>query len=94
MKRLQFLAVPFLLCAATMSSKDKSAKVAFHDMAVNMRDAFNCGVVVEKYLHGPLKGQTDAYQKARQQYNCSHVEDILNTLHDQDSNPSPDQPTQ
>ncbi|MBV9498043.1 MAG: hypothetical protein JO138_01580 [Acidobacteriaceae bacterium] len=40
----------FLVCAADLSSKDKAGKVPFQQMVAGMRDAFNCGVVVEKYL--------------------------------------------
>jgi hypothetical protein len=70
----------FLACAADLSSKDKPAKVSVQQMAAGMRDAFNCGVVVEKYLHGPLKGKDDEYHKLRQENNCDYVESVLNTL--------------
>jgi hypothetical protein len=70
----------FLTCAADLSSKDKSAKVSFQQMAAGMRDAFNCGVVVEQYLHGPLKGRADDYHKLRQENNCDYVESVLNTV--------------
>lgn len=70
----------FLACAADLSSKDKAAKVSVQQMAAGMRDAFNCGVVVEKYLHGPLKGKDDEYHKLRQENNCDYVESVLNTL--------------
>jgi hypothetical protein len=73
----------FLTCAVELSSKDKSAKVSFQQMALGMRDAFNCGVVVERYLHGPLKGKDDDYHKLRQENNCEYVESILNTLPEQ-----------
>jgi hypothetical protein len=33
----------FLVSAAGLSSKDKPAKVSFQQMAMSMRDAFNCG---------------------------------------------------
>lgn len=52
-------------------------------MASGMRDAFNCGVVVERYLHGPLKGKDDDYHTLRQENNCDYVESILNTLPEQ-----------
>ncbi len=83
MRKPAIVAGAFLACAAMLSSKDKSAKVPFHDMAVGMRDAFSCGVVVEQYLHGSLKGNADGYHKAREENNCDHVEAVLNTLHDQ-----------
>lgn len=71
-----------------MSSKDKSAKVSFHEMALGMRDAFNCGVVVEEYLHGKLKDKADEYHKERNENNCDYVESVLNTLQDQNALPS------
>jgi hypothetical protein len=83
MRKLPMLAVPLLLCAGTLSSKDKTFKVSFQEMALGMRDAFNCGVVVEQYLHGSLKGNPDEYHKNREKFNCDHVEGVLNTLHDQ-----------
>ena len=52
-------------------------------MAAGMRDALNCGVVVEKYLHGTLKGKDDEYHKLREENNCDDVESVLNTLPDQ-----------
>ncbi len=70
----------FLACAAELSSKDKVVKVPYQQMAEGMRDAFNCGVVVEEYLHGPLKGKDDQYHKLRQENNCEYVESVLNTL--------------
>lgn len=70
----------FLAYAADLSSKDKAAKVSLQQMAAGMRDAFNCGVVVEKYLHGPLKGKVDEYHTLRQENNCDYVESVLNTL--------------
>ena len=73
----------FLAGAVELSSKDKPAKVSFQQMAAGMRDAFNCGVVVERYLHGPLKGKDDDYQKLRQENNCDYVESVLNTLPEQ-----------
>lgn len=81
--RAAFVAsVIFLACAADLSSKDKPTKVSFQQMAAGMRDAFNCGVVVEKYLHGALKGKADEYHKLRQENNCDYVESVLNTLPD------------
>ena len=73
----------FLVSTVDLSSKDKPAKVPLQQMAAGMRDAFNCGVVVEKYLHGPLKGKDDEYHKMRQENNCDYVESVLNTLPDQ-----------
>lgn len=90
MMKSTIIAVILLACSVTLSSKDKSVKVSLHDMAVGMRDAFNCGVVVEEYLHGSLKGNADGYHEQRAENNCDHVEAVLNTLHDQDAN----QPTQ
>lgn len=72
-----------LVCAFDLGSKEKSPKVSFQQMAAGMRDAFNCGVVVERYLHGPLKGKDDEYHKLRQENNCEYVESVLNTLPDQ-----------
>ena len=48
-------------------------------MVAGMQNAFNCGVVVEKYLHGTLKGKDDAYHQLRQENNCDYVESVLNT---------------
>lgn len=73
----------FLACAVELSSKDKTTKVSYQQMATGMRDAFNCGVVVEEYLHGPLKGKDDDYHKLRQENNCDYVESVLNTLPEQ-----------
>ena len=73
----------FFACAVDLSSKDKSARVSFQQMASGMRDAFNCGVVVEQYLHGPLKGRPDDYHKLRQENNCDYVESVLNTMPEQ-----------
>ncbi len=53
---------------------------------LGMRDAFNCGVLVEQYLHGPLQGKDEVYHKVRQENNCDHVEAVLNTLRDEDGN--------
>jgi hypothetical protein len=72
-----------LASAAGLSSNDRPTKVPFHQMAAGMRDAFNCGVVVEEYLHGPLKGKDDQYHKLREENNCDYVESILNTLPDE-----------
>jgi hypothetical protein len=85
MTRFVMIPILFLTLAATLSSKDKVQKVTFDQMAIGMRDAFNCGVVVEQYLHGRLKGNDGAYHKERGTYNCDHVEEILNTLHDMDN---------
>jgi hypothetical protein len=49
-------------------------------MAVGMRDAFNCGVVVEKHLHGTLKGKDDEYHQLRQENNCEYVESVLTRI--------------
>jgi hypothetical protein len=73
----------FLLCASDLSSKDKAAKVSFQQMVAGMRDAFNCGVVVEEYLHGSLKGNAEEYHKVRQENNCDYVESVLNTQPEQ-----------
>ncbi len=72
-----------LMCAVDLGSKDKAAKVSFQQMAAGMRDAFNCGVVVEKYLHGSLKGKDDEYHVLRQENNCEYVESVLKTLPEQ-----------
>jgi hypothetical protein len=84
MSKVVILAAVFAACAADLSSKDKSAKVPFHEMALGMRDAFNCGLVVEQRLHGRLKDDADGYRKERDAYNCDHVESVLNTLDDKD----------
>lgn len=85
------LALTILLaCAGTLSSKDKTVKVPFHEMALGMRDAFNCGVIVEEYLHGSLKGKDDEYHSKRAENNCEHVETVLNTLEEQNG-PKTDQ---
>ena len=57
----------FPMCAIGLSSKDKVAKVPFQQMVAGMRDAFDCGVVVEEYLHGSLKGKDDEYHQQRQE---------------------------
>jgi hypothetical protein len=51
-------------------------------MATGMRDAFNCGVVVEKHLHGTLKGKDDEYHQLQQENNCEYVASVLSTLPD------------
>jgi hypothetical protein len=83
MRVVSIASIIFLACAANLSSKDKTAKVSYQQMAAGMRDAFNCGVVVEEYLHGPLKGKEDEYRNQRQQNNCDYVESVLNTLQDE-----------
>jgi hypothetical protein len=83
MSKVVMIAATFLACAAALSSKDKSAKVSVHEMALGMRDAFNCGLVVEQRLHGRLQNNEDGYRKERDAYNCEHVEAVLNTLNDQ-----------
>ena len=83
MRAVLVASVIFPLCAVALSSKDRPAKVPFQQMAQGMRDAFNCGVVVEEYLHGPLKGKEDDYHKLRQENNCDYVESVLNTLPEQ-----------
>jgi hypothetical protein len=80
MKAVLIASLVFLACTADLSSKDKSTKVSFRQMAAGMNDAFNCGVVVEKYLHGPLKDHADDYHRLRQENNCDYVESVLNTL--------------
>ncbi|MBV9341188.1 MAG: hypothetical protein JO159_09910 [Acidobacteria bacterium] len=83
MRVVLIASVIFLVCAVDLSSKDKNAKVSFQQMAAGMRDAFNCGVVVEEFLHGSLKGKADEYHKARQENNCDYVESVLNTVPDE-----------
>lgn len=68
------------LASAGLSSKDKPGKVPFKEMAVGMRDAFNCGVIVEQHLHGTLKGKDIAYGQLRHDNRCEYVESVLNTL--------------
>jgi len=70
------------LPSAALSSKDKPGKVPYQQMAVGMRDAFNCGVVVEKRLNGSLKGKDDQYHQLRQENNCDYVESVLSTVGD------------
>jgi hypothetical protein len=92
MNKVVLLAATFLVSAAILSSKDKPAKVTVHEMALGMRDAFNCGLVVDQRLHGKLKDNDELYRKERDEYSCDHVEAVLNTLNDQDSaspNPAP-----
>ncbi len=84
MRKVVFLSATVLVCAATLSSKDKYPKVTYHEMALGMRDAFNCGLVIEQHLHGPLKDNPESYKKQRDENNCDHVETVLNTLNDQD----------
>jgi hypothetical protein len=72
----------FLVSAAGLSSKGKPAKVSFQQMAMGMRDAFNCGVVVEKHLHGTLKGKDNEYHQLQQENNCEYVASVLSTLPD------------
>ena len=76
------VSIIFLVNAAVLSSKDKPTKVSFQQMAIGMRDAFNCGVVVEKHLHGTLKGKDDEYNQLQQENNCDYVASVLNTLPD------------
>jgi hypothetical protein len=83
MSKVVIIAATFLTCAATLSSKDKTAKVSLREMALGMRDAFNCGLVVEQHLHGRLKDNDEGYRKERDAYNCDHVETVLNSLDDQ-----------
>ena len=82
MRVLVVVSLIFLVSAGGLSSKDKPAKVSFQQMAVGMRDAFNCGVVVEKHLHGTLKGKDDEYHQLRQENNCEYVESVLSTIPD------------
>ena len=83
MKKSTIGVIAALACTLPVGSKDKSPKVSYTEMALNMRDAFNCGVIVEEYLHGSLQGNTDAYHKEQLKYNCDHVQEVLSTLHDQ-----------
>ncbi|HEY7095081.1 MAG TPA: hypothetical protein VH437_00020 [Terriglobales bacterium] len=82
MRVIVVVSLIFLVSTGGLSSKDKSATVSFHQMAVGMRDAFNCGVVVEKYLRGTLKGKDDEYHQLRQENNCEYVESVLSTIPD------------
>lgn len=67
----------FPICVVGSSSKDKVAKVPYPQMVAGMRDAFDCGVVVEKYLHGTLKGKDDEYHQLRKEHNCDYVESVI-----------------
>jgi hypothetical protein len=69
------------ICAMVSSSKDKVAKVPVQQMVSGMRDAFDCGVVVEKYLHGTLKGKDDEYHQLRKEHNCDYVESVISNPH-------------
>lgn len=80
MRTLAIVSLIFLASAAGLSSKDKPGKVPYKQMAEGMRDAFNCGVVVEQHLHGTLKGKDIAYRQLRQDNKCDYVESVLNTL--------------
>ena len=82
MRVVAVLSLISLASTGHLSSKDKPAKVSFQQMAVGMRDAFNCGVVVEKHLHGTLKGKDDEYHQLRQENNCEYVESVLSTIPD------------
>jgi len=64
-------------------SKDKAPRVPFQQMVAGMRDAFDCGVVVEKYLHGSLKGKDDEYHQLRQEHNCEYVESVIGSSGEQ-----------
>jgi hypothetical protein len=79
MRAVLIASIIFLMCAAESSSMDKAAKVPFQQMVAGMRDAFDCGVVVEKYVHGSLKGKDDEYHQLRQEHNCDYVESVLNS---------------
>jgi hypothetical protein len=78
MRAVLIVLVMFPICAVESSSMDKSPKVPYQQMVAGMRDAFDCGVVVEKYLHGSLKGKDDEYHQLRQEHNCDYVESVLN----------------
>jgi hypothetical protein len=80
MRALLIGSLIFLAASAGLSSKDKPAKVPFQQMAIGMRDAFSCGVVVEQHLHGTLKGKDIAYGQLRRDNHCDYVESVLNTL--------------
>jgi hypothetical protein len=90
MTRWILLGVFFMATVMAAGSKDKSPKVTYREMALEMRDAFNCGVLIEEHLHGRLKDNAELYTKERVTYNCDHVEAVLNTLDDQ-NNPPPKQ---
>jgi hypothetical protein len=71
--------ISLTICAVESSSMDKVPKVPFQQMVAGMRDAFDCGVIVEKYLHGSLKAKDDEYHQLRQEHNCDYVESVLNS---------------
>jgi hypothetical protein len=79
MRAVLIASLIFPMCAIQSSSKDKVTKVPFQQMVSGMRDAFDCGVVVEKYLHGSLKGKDDEYHQLRQEHNCDYVESVINS---------------
>ena len=83
MRKSLFFAILSLAAVAIGGTKDKSPKVTYREMALGMRDAFNCGVLVEEHLHGKLKDDTDLYNKEHASNNCSHVEEVLNTIDEQ-----------
>jgi hypothetical protein len=83
MRPVLIASIIFTMCAVDASSNDKSAKVPFQQMVAGMRDAFDCGVVVEKYLHGSLKGKDDEYHQLRQESNCDYVESVINSASQQ-----------
>ena len=83
MRAVVVVTLIFLASGAALTSKDKPAKVPFKQMAAGMRDAFNCGVFVEKHLNGTLKGKDIAYHQLRQENNCDYVESVLSTLPDE-----------
>jgi hypothetical protein len=79
MRAVLIALITVLVCAVESSSMDKVPKVPYPQMVQGMRDAFDCGVVVEKYLHGSLKGNDDAYHQLRQEHNCDYVESVVNS---------------
>lgn len=83
MRVLLIASLILLISALDLASKDKAQKVTYQQMVAGMRDAFDCGVVVEKHLHGSLKGKDDEYHQLRQEHNCENVEAILNSLPEQ-----------
>ena len=83
MRRVLIALMIFPMCAVLSSSRDKVAKVPFQQMVAGMRDAFDCGVVVEKYLHGSLKGKDDEYHQLREEHHCDYVESVVNSPSDQ-----------
>jgi hypothetical protein len=78
MRAVLIASMIFAMCAVESSRKDKVAKVPFQQMVAGMRDAFDCGVVVEKYLHGSLTGKDDEYHQLRQEHTCEYVESVVN----------------